>query len=165
MDLKPSRFDRYRQAFDQPLTSKEADKLAADSERELARDADLPAAVKLPKHRHKTIKGKIVVDDSEAVEFVVNRFEGVEPLDVARQLGGQPRAEWVKTARRIHRRNEQTGRPLDGWRGWDDARRIKELRKRRERGSSQRNIAAELGVSHTALQPYWSRTEPARRAA
>lgn len=100
-------------------------------------------------------------DDREARKQVVNDYPGKSPLEVCQAMGGDARLiPWIKQARRDHRREVETGVPLPGWHGWDDERRVAEIRDCRDKGWDQAKTAAKLGVSDRTLRKYWGHAQP-----
>lgn len=108
-------------------------------------------------------------EDGAAMEFaamerVVRDYEGTPAERVAQQEGDHRLVEWVKKARRRHRRDPEDGRAVSGWHGWDEATRITEIRKRRSRGWNKVTVSGDIGVSERTLSNYWAHAAP-RRAA
>jgi hypothetical protein len=137
---------------------KKVAELCDDMEREIARYRGHDAAERV-----------LPTDEAEAIETVLREYEGVDAKTVTRRLtgsrpGGVLRQRvtvgWVKQVRRLNRRDPDNGERLSGWRGWDEKRRVEEIRKRRELGHFQDRIAGELKVSPRTLSNYWANATP-----
>lgn len=113
----------------------------------------------------KRLSAALPQDDKKAQQYVVDHYAGSSPQQVSSLLGSDDTlVPWVEKARRVHRRDIATGYPRRGWDGWDEARRVEEIRKLRDRHMGQRKVAARLEVGVTTIQRYWGHAEP-RRAA
>lgn len=99
-------------------------------------------------------------DDKEAKEKVAVVYQGMSAVEVARKGGGTISVQWVRHARRLNRRDPDTGLPLEGFRGWPDERRIKEVRRLRLKGHNQQQVANRFGVSPSTLSKLWVKAEP-----
>lgn len=131
-------------------------KFARAEDDDALRTECLRAEIELAKYRgHYKAEMELPTDDKTAMERVVKVFEGVPPIEVARRLAGRVSPGWVELARRRHRRDVKTGNPLNGWRGWDDDRRKKEVRRALHSGMSQRETAKTLDAPRTTMQRIW----------
>lgn len=117
-------------------------------------------------------EGKLALAGSSAQqgekrdERIVTFFAGTHPLEAAlleSHHGGYCSEENIRAVRRKARRDEETGQPLPGWRGWTDEERTKRCNQLKERGKSLAEIAAELGTAKASVNRYL--TGYRRRAA
>jgi len=127
----------------------------ADTDERLA-TVCLQAETALLRYRgHYKAEMELPTDDKTAMERVIQVFEGISPIEVARRFAGRVSPGWVELARRRHRRHPDTGHRLEGWQGWDDERREKEIRKAYDQGRSQREAALEFNAPRTTMQRMW----------
>lgn len=107
--------------------------------------------------------------EAEKGDELVRHYEGVIAAEVA--MVENVRIQWVWKARKQRGRDEETGHPLPGWRGWNHEQRfnrVQTLKTRRDKRTgklvTQDWVAAELGTSRSAVQRYWERM-PRQEAA
>lgn len=93
----------------------------------------------------------------ESMRRIVAWYEGLDALEVA--ILEECSIGHVKKARRVHRRNEEDGRERNGWEGWDEERRVIEIRQRRAKGWGQKKVADDIGVAKRTVQRYWAHAE------
>lgn len=92
-------------------------------------------------------------DDEAAMRKVIEVYEGIDSVDVARRLHVD--LPWVEKARLTNRRNRQDGSRLEGWAGFSDEERLSHIHHAVDQGWSIRRAAETVGVPLTTLNRHY----------
>ena len=104
-------------------------------------------------------------DEKAAMERVVSWYEGDPPALAALKEGDRRLAEWIRKARRVHRRDEETGEAHRGWDGWSEDERTAQVRKHWDQGRTLNVVAKKLSVNRNTLLKYWPGRQSRKKAA
>ncbi len=96
--------------------------------------------------------------EPEFQDRIVAMYEGVDAARVARFE--TCRVQVVLKARRVKKRDEESGRPSENFRHLDERGRIALIRKLRGQGLNKEQASARVGVTVRTLTPIWSRSSP-----
>lgn len=101
-------------------------------------------------------------ESDEALEArIISAYEGMDSVEVA-TVYEERHPQFIEKIRARHGRNPRTGEVIEGWTAWSEEEKVAVVTDMRNRGLSQRQIAAELNLkSKKPIQTRWNQANAA----